>query len=122
MIWTRRSGIITKRLQSYYKKVICILQHLSQEITVFSLNRGRRENAAWGKNSLEGFVHGSIPAEEGARAEEDEPEDGQAEVHPMGGVHSEVGQASQHVQEQGHAVNCRERTDEGHCDSIQDPQ
>lgn len=58
-----------------------------------------------GAFSLEGLVDGSVPAEEGAGAEEDEPEDGQAKVHALRCVTDEVGQTGQQVEEQCHTVH-----------------
>ncbi len=54
---------------------------------------------------LEGLVDGPVPADEGHRREEDEPEDGQAEVDTVLRVCSEVSQAGQHVEEQSGTVD-----------------
>lgn len=48
----------------------------------------------------------SVPTDERTRREENEPEDGQAEVHPAHRVHAEPGQAAHHVGEQRPRVNC----------------
>lgn len=58
-------------------------------------------------SSLEGLVDGPVPAEEGAGAEEDEPQDGQAEAHALVLIRDEVRQAGQQVEEQSHAVHWR---------------
>lgn len=58
-----------------------------------------------GAFSLESLVDGSVPAEEGAGAEEDEPEDGQAKVHALHCVTDEVGQTGQQVEEERHTVH-----------------
>lgn len=58
--------------------------------------------------SLEGFVDWPVPAEEGTGRKEDEPEDGEAKVHPVGSRRGEAGETRQHVQEQRHAVDCKE--------------
>ena len=50
-------------------------------------------------------VQGSVPADEGAGCEKDEPEDGQAEVHAARCIHAEPGQAADHVGEQRHSMN-----------------
>ena len=55
--------------------------------------------------SPEGSVERSVPADEGTRREEQEPEDGQTEVHPTGRVHSEPGQAAHHVGQQRPGMN-----------------
>lgn len=57
--------------------------------------------------SLEGLVDGPVPAEEGAGAEEDEPEDGQAKAHSLTAVFDEEGQTGQKVEEQRHTVHCK---------------
>ena len=59
------------------------------------------------QNSVpEGLVDGPVPADEGHRGEEDEPEDGQTEVNPVLSVCSEVSQAGQHVEEESGTVDC----------------
>lgn len=57
------------------------------------------------EDSPEGLVDGPVPAEEGARSEEDEPQDGEAEIYTVGGISGEVRQTGQHVEEQGHTVD-----------------
>lgn len=58
-------------------------------------------------NSLEGLIDRSVPAEEGAGTEEDEPEDGQTEANTLGGLSDEEGEAGKNVEEQSHAVHWR---------------
>lgn len=43
------------------------------------------------KDPPEGIVDGPVPTEEGAGHEENEPQDGEAEVHAIGGISGEVG-------------------------------
>lgn len=45
--------------------------------------------------SLERLVDGPVPAEEGAGAEEDEPEDGKAKAHTLRGIFDKEGQTGQ---------------------------
>lgn len=47
----------------------------------------------------------SVPADEWTRCEEDEPEDGQAKVHPTCCVHTEPGHAAHHVGKQRSCMN-----------------
>lgn len=56
-------------------------------------------------DSLEGLIDRSVPAEEGAGTEEDEPEDGQTKANALGGVADEEGEAGEKVEEQSHAVH-----------------
>lgn len=58
---------------------------------------------------LEGFVHRPVPADESRWAEQNEPQDSQAEIHPTPGVNGEMGQARQHVQEEGDTVDCTKK-------------
>jgi len=46
----------------------------------------------------EGLVDGPVPADEGHGREEEEPEDGQTEVHAVLRAGGEVSQAGQHVE------------------------
>lgn len=49
----------------------------------------------------EGFVHRSVPADEGAGGEEEGPEDGEAQANATpGGVHTEHGHRGDQVEEQ----------------------
>lgn len=49
----------------------------------------------------EGFVHRSVPTDEGAGGEEEGPEDGEAQADTTtGGVHTEHGQGGDQVEEQ----------------------
>lgn len=48
----------------------------------------------------EGFVHGSVPTDEGAGGEEEPPKDGEAQAHAARGVHAEHGQGGDQVEEQ----------------------
>lgn len=57
----------------------------------------------------EGPVHRSVPADEGHRGEEDEPEDGQTKVHAISSVCYEVRQAGKDVEEQSGTVDWRRR-------------
>lgn len=50
-------------------------------------------------------VDRSVPADVRARREEQQPEDGQAEVHPARRVHAEPGHAAHHVREQRPGMN-----------------
>ena len=54
----------------------------------------------------EGSVDRPVPADEGHGGEEEEPEDGQTEVHTVLRVYSEVSQAGQQVEEESDAVDC----------------
>ncbi len=56
-------------------------------------------------DSPEGLVDGPVPADEGAGSEEDEPEDGEAEVHTIVRISGEVSQTCQQVEEQSHTVD-----------------
>lgn len=49
-------------------------------------------------------VKWSVPTDERAGGEEQEPEDGQAEVHPTLCVHTEPGHAADHVDHQRPSV------------------
>lgn len=49
--------------------------------------------------SLEGLVDRPVPAEERARAEENQPEDGQAEGQALRGFFDEEGQTGEKVEE-----------------------
>lgn len=60
------------------------------------------------KSLPEGFVNWPVPADKRHRGEEDEPQDGQTEVHTFSSVSGEVSQASQDVEEQGGAMDCDE--------------
>lgn len=53
----------------------------------------------------EGSVQRPVPADEGARREEQEPEDGQTKVHAAGHVHEEPGQAAHQVSQQRACVD-----------------
>lgn len=59
--------------------------------------------------SLEGLVDGPVPAEEGAGAKEDEPKDGQAKAQTLSGIFDKEGQTGQKVEEQRHAVHCKQQ-------------
>lgn len=48
----------------------------------------------------EGFVHRSVPTDEGAGGEEEGPEDGEAQADTSWGVHAEHGQGGDQVEEQ----------------------
>lgn len=64
-----------------------------QCVCVFSKSRW------WSKP--EGFVHRSVPTDEGAGGEEEGPEDGEAQADTTtGGVHTEHGQGGDQVEEQ----------------------
>lgn len=54
----------------------------------------------------EGFINRPVPADESSGAEEDKPEDGEAEVDAILLIRNEVGQTRQQVQEQRRAVIC----------------
>lgn len=64
------------------------------------------------RGSPEGPVQRSVPADERAGGEEQEPEQGQAEVHPVRRVHAEPGQAAEHVHEERAGVNWERRRSE----------
>lgn len=67
-----------------------------------------RENSpagGGGGSSPESPVQRSVPADERAGGEEQEPEHGQAKVHPVRRVHAEPGQAAEHVDEERAGVN-----------------
>lgn len=55
--------------------------------------------------SPESSVERPVPADEGTWREEQEPEDGEAEVHTPTGVHTEPGQAAHQVGQQRPSVN-----------------
>lgn len=53
------------------------------------------------RNGPEGLVHRPVPTDEGARSEEQRPEDGEAQADPAGrGVDAEHGEGGDQVQEQ----------------------
>lgn len=91
------------------KKKLKELSDLQQEIRRFSLKvpAWRSCDGAGAALSLEGLVDGPVPAEEGAGAEKDEPEDGQAKAYALIAVFDEEGQTGQKVEEQRHAVHCK---------------
>lgn len=57
------------------------------------------------RSSPESSVEWPVPADQGARCEDQEPEDGQAEVHAPSRVHAEPGQAAHQVGQQRPSVN-----------------
>lgn len=61
-------------------------------------------------DSPEGLVDGPVPAHEGAGGEEDEPENGEAKIHPVDRFSGEVSQTRQQVEEQSHAVDWRDKS------------
>lgn len=56
-------------------------------------------------------VNRSVPTDEGAGREEQQPEDGEAEVDPAVRVHTEPGHAAHHVGQQRPSVNWRTNTE-----------
>lgn len=62
--------------------------------------------------SPEGPVQRSVPADERTGGEEQEPQHGQAKVHPVRRVHAEPGQAAKHVHEERAGVNWERRRSE----------
>ena len=72
---------------------------------------GKRADSA--RHSLEGLVHWSVPAEEGAGCKEDQPEDGEAKVYTGRDLRGEESQAGEKVEEQGYAVDCGRREGAG---------
>lgn len=60
----------------------------------------KKDFSSWWRYTPEGFVHRSVPADEGAGGEEERPEDGEAQAHATGGVHAEHGQGGDQVEEQ----------------------
>lgn len=76
---------------------------VSRRLTLKLFSRARRRA---GHVSPERSVEWPVPADERARREEQEPEDGEAEVHAPAGVHAEPGQAAHQVGQQRPSVNC----------------
>lgn len=68
-------------------------------------NTGEKAAGLDSGRSPECPVQRSVPADEGTGGEEQEPEHGQAKVHPVRRVHAEPGQAAKHVHEERAGVN-----------------
>ena len=66
-------------------------------------------NAAGIGHSLEGLVHWSVPAEEGAGCKDDQPEDGEAKACTSSRCCGEERQAGEKVEEEGDTVDCGRR-------------
>lgn len=73
----------------------------SSQIVLWSSEEG----GTCGGVSPERSVEWPVPADERARREEQEPEDGEAEVYPATAVHAEPGQAAHQVGQQRPSVN-----------------
>lgn len=63
-----------------------------------------RHSVSFTEDSPEGLIDRSVPAEEGAGSEEDEPQNGEAEINSVV-TGDEVSQARQQVEEQSHTVD-----------------
>lgn len=69
------------------------------------------------RSSPERPVQRSVPADEWTGGEEQEPQHGQAKVHPVRRIHAEPGQATEHVHEERARMNWRHHRRE--CKTIQ---
>ena len=64
-----------------------------------------------GLNLPERPIERSVPADEGAGSEEQEPQHGQAKVHAARRVHEEPEKTAKHVHKQRPCVDCVENND-----------